>query len=353
MKYLDMELQSHKISKNLPQIWTSADKDIPDNEMFVVEDFLIYAGKLFKSLLGIKQFYEKEFNADNDCTIDEYIELFNHNYDKFLKAIIPNEQRRTNLIMQELGAGRDYWTDARFSILEDILKDKDVFAFKDGKVVGFSSEAYSNISKHAQQLFLIEKLCSFTTRKFWQNEITKFEDLDLNKPYKILVKCVLADDWRNEKKSKKLKEYMQNKTYHSTSLIDQDSFYKTFFSCSKNYALLLMDYDDNDFICASPSDDYSEEVIDGNNPLQDKKIFSDVLLQDGLTKNNKNHKFFAEAVECETPKNVLSNIKLYSEINLKDIKPKAVIAPNANSLKFAKEISKQYGDIPVLLKDEK
>ena len=116
--------------------------------------------------------------------------------------------------------------------------------------------------------------------------------------------------------------------------------------------MLLIDYDDKNFVCASPTDSYSEEVIDRKNLLIDKKVFSDVLLQSDEYVNNQNHKFFAEAVECETPKNLLNNIKSYTEVNFKNIKPKAVIAPNEESLEFAKKLAKEYGDLPVISKDE-
>lgn len=353
MKVYDIKLKNNKISKKFPKVWTTADKDNPDNEMFVLEDFSVYAKKLYKSLIGIKKYYEKDFNASNICTINSYIDLFNDNLNSILSVICSGSEHATKVTAFQALNGISLDHDERFDLLENVVKDSKHFVFdKNEKVVGFTDSTYSKISSFAKQIFIIEKLCSFTTRKFWQEEITKFEDLDLNKNYKILVKCVMPDGWRRERKSKKLNQYMESRSYHSTSLIDQNNFYRTFFSFTGHYALLLMDYEDKDFICASPSDDYSEEVINGTNLISDKKVFSNILLQDELNEDQKNHKFFAEAVECETPKNILNNIRLYSEINLRNIKPRAVISPNLESLDFAENVAKQYGDIPVIIKKE-
>ena len=353
MKYFDIRLKCNKSLKSLPKIWTTEDKDIPEKEMFVMEDFSVYAKKLYESLIGIKKYYENDFNSNNIYTINNYIDLFNDYFNSLLSVLSPIAIHATEVTAFQALNGTSLDHDERFKLLENIVKDSKHFVFdQNGKVIGFTDSTYSKISTFAKHIFMIEKLCSFTTRKFWKNELTNFENLDLNKDYKILVKCIMPDGWRKEGKSGALNKYMQSKSYHSTSLIDQNSFYKTFFSFTGHYALLLIDYEDKDFICASPTDDYSEEVIGGKNLLKDKKIFSNVLLQDESTKDNETHKFFAEAVECETPKNILNNIHLYSEINLKQIKPKAVIAPNKYSENFAKQVAKEYGDIPVIIKKE-
>ena len=352
MKQIKINLKGHKLTKCLPKVWTTSDVDKPDNELFVLEDFSICSKKLFDSLVGIKKYYQSEFDADNAYTIDEIISLFDSAYEKIVKNLILDKKVRNNLINEKLKTNKDYYNSARFSILENIPKNLPCFDLVDNKIVGFSDECFSKISKYAKQIFMIEKICSFTTRKFWQKEITRVEDLDLNKNYKILVKCVFPNGWRTTPKSKKFDDYMEDRKFQSTSIIDERNFYRTIFSFASNYALLLMDYNDDDFVCASPTDSYSEEVINKINLLKDKKVFSDVLLQKEENIENKNHKFFAEAVECETPKNLLNNIKFYTEINLKQIKPKAVIAPNKESLSFATELAKKYGDLPVIIKPE-
>ena len=354
MKCFETLLNGHKISKSLPKIWETADGTAPENEMFVLEDFALYAKRLYISLLGILKFYKDAFNEDNVFTIHEYIDLFNNSFDSFIDIFVSDKEYAMGLMTYDSFNGTSLNYNKRFDLLKNVQKNSDNFVFdEDGKVKGFTDSAYEKASKLAKQIFMIEKICSFTTRKFWTNEITKFQDLDLNKKYKILVKCFIPNGWRKDKRTEELNNYMKEKKYHSTSLIDQDSFYNTFLSFRGNYVLLLTDYDDKDFICACSTDDCSEEVIDGQNLLKDKRIFSDIFLQDEIDDNSKKHKFFAEAVECETPKNILNNVHLYSEVNLRNLKPKAVISPNERSLEFAHEVAKKYGDLPVILRKEK
>lgn len=76
-------------------------------------------------------------------------------------------------------------------------------------------------------------------------------------------------------------------------------------------------------------------------------------MQDDINISNQNHKFYAEAVECETPKNILECINWYTEVNLKNAKPKAVIVPNEESIEYAKEVAKEYGNLPIINQFEK
>lgn len=352
MKF-DVKLKSQKLSKTLPQEWKTADKDGPGREMFVLSEFSVYARKLYDSLIGIKRFYKKKFNADNDNTIDEYIDLFNSSLGAFINVLIKDSRYVYGLSNPDALKKGNSIQDERFSILEKVPRSKKFFTFNEnGKITGFTEKTYAKLSKYAKHLFMIEKMCSFTTRKFWKREITKAKNLDLKKSYKIIVKCIVPIDWRHEKKTKRLDAYMKSRNYHSASLIDQKTSSKLFFTSCNCYAMLLLDYDDNAFVCASTADDYSEEVIDGRNLLKDKVVYFDVLLQDEMDSNGENHKFFAEAVECETPKNILHNVRLYSEVNFKNITPKAVISPNKKSLAFAEELAKEYGDIPVIVKED-
>ena len=336
MEQIDIDLKGHKLTKTLPKQWITSDIDQPKGrELFVLEDFEVYLNKLHASLLGIKKYYEKEFNKDSSYAIDDLIALYNNAYNKIVNYLIPGSP---------------------FLNMDKIKIDSEKFVFNKGRVCGFTDKFYDRINYYAKLMFMIEKICSFTTRKFWQKEMTKFEDLDLNKNYKILVKCVFPYAWRgcDMSKSQKIDQYMKSRVFHSTSIIDENHFYNLFCTnINSKYALLIIDYDDEKFVCASPTDSYSEEVIDRKNLIKDKYIFSDVLLQSDENINDQNHKFFAEAVECETPQGLLNNIKFYTEVNFKEINPKAVIAPNEESVEFANEIAKQYGNIPVILKNEK
>lgn len=351
MEQLKVKLNGHKISRVLPKEWTTSDKDKPNKEFFVLEDFAIYLTKMYDSLIGIKKNYQKEFDADSPYTIDDFIDLFNNAFAKIVRSFVPDSKARYKLLAKQRKDSITGNIRKRFSVLEDVPKNTENFVFKHGKAIGFTDELYKKINKYANQIFMIEKISSFTTRKFWQQEMTKADELDLNKKYKILVKCVFPNGWRESNNSKKFSDYMDSRAFYSTSLIDENHFYSTFLSFTTGpYALLLVDYDDKNFVCASPTDSYSEEVIDRKNLLKEKKIFSDILLQSEEDINNKNHKFFAEAVECETPKNLLENLKFYTEVNIRNIKPKAVIAPNKYSIEFAQQVAKEYGDLPVINK---
>ena len=90
MDYYNIDLKGHKILKNLPKIWDTADVDKPINEMFVLDDFGNYAKRMYGCLNGIKKFYEKEFNEDNTNTIDEYIGLF-YSIIKKINKLLLNE----------------------------------------------------------------------------------------------------------------------------------------------------------------------------------------------------------------------------------------------------------------------
>ena len=76
-----------KIIKNIPKNWHNSFKPMSD-KVFCDIEFAIYCKTLYASLIGIKKFYENDFNKDNSNTIDEYIGFFNELYEKFLKLSI-------------------------------------------------------------------------------------------------------------------------------------------------------------------------------------------------------------------------------------------------------------------------
>ena len=111
--------------------------------------------------------------------------------------------------------------------------------------------------------------------------------------------------------TKEITDYYHSRIYESTSLIDEehkDNIFQT--NAIDVYSLLIMNCDNESLICASNTDNYSEESIDDINPLEYKVMFSSILMQDDTEFKGKNHKLFATAVECETPKNILKNVKL-------------------------------------------
>ena len=341
-----------KLNKKLPKSWNNENSYYHDST-YGDKEFAVYAKKLYASLKGIKNYYEKEFNEDNIYTIDEYIALFNRTYNKFLHQVIDDEKEREDYFITCKKSRFSVENHGRFKIIQELkYRNPKFFEFKDDEIVGFSDEGYEKLKPLAKCLFMIEKICSFTTRKFWKNELTKIQDLDLKKPFKILAKCVFPYGWRSDGSSKNLDEYMNDRIYSSASLIDNEHKFNLFYANNqKIFAMLIMEYDGNNLICASPMDSYSEEKINGKNALLYKNEFSDALLQDETKQNGKNHKLYAEAVECETPKNILESMQFYSEVNLKNGRPVGVIIPNYESIDFASQEAEKR-NLPIFILDK-
>lgn len=336
----NIETKNIKVTRVLPKSWRNR---IFGEKVFGDVEFATYCKKLYTSLLGIKKYYKSDFNKDNTHPIDEYIDLFNDLYDKFLNLSISNNQ--INKYFEECKKKEiDVDLNGRFDIFENLLqRNKDIYKTNaKNETTGFTENGYNQVKKIAKQMFVMEKLCAFTTRKFWKNELTNIDKLNLKSKFKILVKCVMRDEWRQDHKSKDEQEFLNDRIYCSASLIDENSKEKLFALTSiDTFAIMIMDCDEKDIICASNKDSYSEEHIDNQNLIKDKKEFTKILLQDNIAINGKNHKLFAEAVECETPKNILKNIKRYSEVNLRSAKPIGIICPNLQSEKFCQKQAKK------------
>lgn len=333
-----------KIVRKLPKSWDNSNK--PSSEsVFADTEFSLYCFHLYNSLLGIKEFYEEDFNKDDSLTIDDYISFFNNRFEKFLNLSVDSKTEIDEWYKLCQKRKVDIKKDGRFKLLEytEYRNPKIYKLNKNNETIGFTDDGYNKINEIAKELFIIEKFCAFTTRKFWQNEITNVHSLDINNKFKILVKVVSPTKWRSDTETEKLKEYYNNRIYESASLIDEshkDNLFQTI--SSDVYSLLIMNCDNESLICASNADNYSEESIDDINPLEYKAVFSSILMQDDTEFKGKNHKLFATAVECETPKNILKNVKLYTEVNLKNPKVVGVIAPNKKSLNYSEKQAKKY-----------
>ena len=356
MKLFEIEYDNEKILRKLPKSWKSRSNDL-NNKVYGNYEIAEYCRKLFDSLLGIKKYDEQKFNKNNSWTIDEYIQIFNSIYKQIFDTLIDKNMAKAYFNMQK-NPSNDFDRYKKFYIFSFTKTyNKSAFVFEkdtdEKEVIGFSSKAYKAIEPLFKKLFMLEKMCAFTTRKFWRDELTKFEDLDLSKKYKILVKVVFKKNWRTQKLTKKLKNYYNERIYQSASLIDPKNKNKifTFHTLNENYALLLMDYDDNTYVCSSPDDDYSEEQIDGKNPIITQAKYTDLFLQDVEIVDGKVHKLYADTVECLTPNVVLHNTKMFSEVNLKNAKPIAVISPNKSNLCFASQKAKEL-NLPLLQFDK-
>lgn len=340
---LNVKVKDYNFTRVFPKSWEYNLFNRKDrvNVLNELSDFCML---LYNHLLYIKEDYEKEFNADNSYTIDEYIALFNNTYEKiFSEMIVPSEVKRYKKKMQEYVDG-EYINKKRFRFIKEdyFIKRKvikDYFMYSKS----FRDQSYNKLAPLVKKLFMIEKMCSFTTRKFWQNELTPIENFDINKPFKILAKVVFPNGWRYQKVTHELKTYYNKRIYSSASLIDQDHMTNLFnYGKNSNVAVLILQCDADDIICASSFDTYSEELINNENPFEQKTVYTDIFLQDVSKIGDDEHKMYAEALEIATPKSILKHSPLYSEVNLKNAKVVGVFVPNKYSFEFSEDTAKKY-----------
>ena len=201
---------------------------------------------------------------------------------------------------------------------------------------------YEKIKPLAKQLFMIEKFCSFTTKKIWQNEVTLPKDFNPEKNYNAIVRVILPNSWKDEDLTNK---YAKNRIHYSASLINKQNRNKIFLNnFYDKMALLLIEYNEKDFICADAQDDFSEEEIDGFSPSETRTEYTNVFAVSEDNVSGKTHRIFANAVETATPMSIFRMLdqSLYSEVNMKNPKVFGVVAPNEESIEFAKKIADEY-----------
>ena len=339
-----------KIVKNLPQYWGKTNVQSPyraDGNCDLAE----YCRLLFSSLMEIKEDYEAKFNRLSITPIQDYIDFFDDQYSKIANVLL-NAKAVKNFSANMRANNPKYYTYITrfFALRENSCCNSGVLKIGfDGKSYGYSDSAYAVIKPLVTNIFLIDKVCSFITRKFWQEEITSLSDLSLKGDFKILIKTVFAENWRRDKVSPTIKKFHQDRIYQSASLIDNKHKY-SFFGSRNNFvkAWLVMGFDPNKFMCANSDDSFSDESINDTNPLIEKNVYTDVLLQSCVKKGGKEHKLYAVAVEAITPKFLLNRMYDYSEVNLQEAKPVAVINLGGyENTKFAQKQAQKF-DIPIL-----
>ncbi len=340
----DIVIESKKISRCLPKDWDLKGKRYP---LLYYLEFSKYVESMYSHLLDIKKYYEKDFNEDNTYTIQEYIDLFNVITRKLTVLLATDD------VIKKIGKFGFFSPKDSFCVTSvfDLQKlDKKAFKIsEDGSVVGFNDEIYKKVEPLVKKIFMIEKMCSFTTRKFWAKEITDIKDFCVNKPYKILARVVFPDNWRATKEEKEVRNYYKNKIYTSASIIDEKHTNNLFMYYDWKHekaAILILSYDENNFVCANYFDSMSEEYINNKNPLFQPTEHSDVFKVDETTIDDRKHEFYSNATEIATPKGILNNIMECSEVNLKNPKVVGVIAPNALSINFAKKEAEKR-NVPV------
>ena len=334
-----------KISRFLPQEW-GLERKTPFTTTNGFKVLCRYTYKMNNALQNIKKFYKKEFNSDNSYTIDEYIGIFQNLVNKINDIVT---KKSCLLDDKEYNEDLPFEKQRNFVTYErerKILKtaNKQAFVWDSGEMIGFSKDAYLKLLPLVKKMFMIEKMCSFTTRKFWKSEMTKPRKIDMNKPFKLVVRVVFPQNWRNIDQSHNIADYYRNKKYVSASIIDEKHIKNLFmYNLWKHSeaALLLLDCNEQNFVCADATDSYSEEAIDGIIPFNDDFFASQVNRVDYIRRNKKDYDFFSNAVEISTPKGVLSEIKGVSEVNLKNPKIIGVIAPNKISTEYAKKLAQK------------
>ena len=352
----NLRTENVKIHRQFPQRW---EKDIV--EMFSTTnglvDFSRYTINMDRALKSIKKFYENEFNQDpliksSENTIDDYLQIFNNITGKIAKIILDKEY--TN------GYDFDDYsfnTEFNFCVLskndydklnKNLFYIKTNLKFKKNRhnvdLLGFNDATYKKLLPLAKEMFMLEKYCSFVTRKFWQKEITSIIELDLKKPFKIITRVLFPENWREGKNKKELEKFYNNKIYESASLIDEQHKINLIFASETIVAaLLILEYDEDKFLCANLSDAYSEEYINNKNPFVKKSFYSSVSKINSYKDKDNIHEFFADATEIATPKGILAYNYTYNEVDMKNAKVVGVIAPNEKSVEFAKKEATKRG----------
>lgn len=333
------------IKRKLPKRW---EVDVTKNQSTTngLIDLSTYVMHMHRALLDIKQYYEEDFNNDNTYSIDDYISLFNLSVKKINKLLL----NRYNAISS---TNKDYEFDVEnsfctFMKFQYRKLNKKAFVFDKNSLdmYGFTDETYEKLLPLVNKIFMIEKMCSFTTRKFWEKEITKIENFEPEKPYKIIVRVITPMNWRSYDNSIVAHNYFKNKIYTSASLIDEQTNKNLINYAEWSFtkaAILILAYDNNSFVCAKETDTYSEEYINKEMPpIGNADFYSSVNLVDEEIKNDNLHEFFSKGLEIATPKAILENVWNFTEVDMKNPKVVGVISPNKKSTKYAKQFADEY-----------
>lgn len=351
---IELTLQCGKISRVLPQYWNATyewkNHNVKPNGLL---GFAKYLQKIKVGLNDIKKFYEDDFNKDNSNSIDDYIALFN-NILAQIDEILLDRTNAEKVKKTYRIAGKVDSSDLHYAYYKNLIK-MNAFVYDDkNEMYGFTNTAYQKLVPLAKKIFMIEKMCSFTTRKFWQNEITDIKNFNLKKQYKIIARVMMPENWRPVSNKKFVEQFYQKKIYSSASIIDEKHLDNVFSTCSGKYAILILKFDNNKFVCADSDDAFSEEFINGANPYSDRTEYTDVNLVDEENINEDKHKLFSIGVELFTPKGILNKLKYayqYSEVNLKNAEIVGVISPNKQSNNYAKEQAEKH-NVPLYCMDK-
>ena len=139
MEDFDEISSKNKILRKLPKKWNNEGKFYHD-QTYIEREFSLYAKKLYESLLGIKKYYQEEFDKDNVYKIDEYIDLFNSVYNKYFHACIDDIQNFNEYYSSCENSNKNFDDNARFMYFIDCEgRSEKVFTFdKNNMTNGFT-----------------------------------------------------------------------------------------------------------------------------------------------------------------------------------------------------------------------
>lgn len=345
------------ISRRMPKNWQNKVSFVKTLNLDPVNDIKEYMLSLYGDLKNIEKYYKDE--VKDELNIDDELLHFNDLCDKIISSFIgesyfnsqkkeyPDSMSAVLAFHSDKKAIKEQWQSyERFKLLDKqtiIANNKSMLKYdKEGYACGFSDKAYNEIEPLLKQLFMLEKLCSFTTKKLWNNAITKLVFLDFKKDFKLLVKVEVEGKWRKFGDSDETKQYFDKKLYKSISIVDKDHIKHIFKSDQENdgtIACVVMKPESDKIICGYPCDAYTEETINNKEPGQvmQKSAYTDINLISKKKNVDDTHRLFSQATMTCTPDGLLDrlNTSKYNEIIMENPTPLGVFAPNKNCVRFA------------------
>lgn len=309
-------------------------------------ELLFYIRHMHSDLLGIKKFYSADFKKLDGRSIDDYISLF----ESYVKQILNISYTKKQLVMQgsiPFLRKSKLWSDDKFDFRLPAFYPQKILVLDINKTeVGITEQSYRQIDQIAKKIFMLEKYCSKTTKKFWQQGmVSSAEQIDFSKNYSMLVKVIFPGGWGGEQVNCN-SQLLGLKRAQSTSLIDHKHpknlfLYKDGIEC----ACLVVEPSSQNMLCANKKDMWSLERIDFKNKYlrMDGKCHSDVSRVHEFDDEVGNHKIFAYGTQIATPKAIFGDG--YNEVLMLDAKFIAVVSPNKNSNDYAKAVAEKL-DLP-------
>lgn len=335
MKFENEKINKADVSRQIRKDFDGGDE---------LKELFYYVSIMHHDLLQIKKFYKKEFLKIAGNSIDEYIGLFQ----KYANSLFSTCFYAKQLIVQKNFPFAThynlFWKDGKF-----LYGQKNFFPFKvlkfddDHRPTGIKEKYFQKIEKIAKKIFMLEKICSFSTQKIWQQEIEKLSGANFSRDRAMIVKVIFPGGWQKEISLEGADKW-QTRRCQSTSLIDNAHSKNLFLYDEKQEcACLVVKPNQEKIICASSTDMWSTETT-----TQSTKSNQHLAKHTGVTKiltfdDNLHHAIYAYGTLISTPKGLLGD--KYNEVLMVDPEYCAVYAPNKNSADYAKVVAEKM-DLP-------